>query len=299
MLHCYWCRSSSQFFSFYLNEKKIEGKAKHYFKASLSNSIALTFFALIMVVVFKWGAVGRLSATLIGSLLFGIYGFKSLNIKLEINRVILLDALKFCWPISASALLTFFFTGVDKLMLERLNDSTTFGYYNVASQISLFAGFFGTALVQTFDPDIYKAIAANNVTKLLKIIILILVPCIILNLILIVFAEPLINILTFGRYLESTPYFRILTLRNITIPFAFVVSGIIVGYGYPRIDFLTRIFSAALSIFLFKILISTYGFYGASWGQGISMLFMILGSGVFIVYKKRFIILKHFRLYRS
>jgi O-antigen/teichoic acid export membrane protein len=275
------------FFSFYLSEKKIKGEAWKYLKAAISNSIFSAAAAIIFVAILGWGAIGRLGATLLTSIVFGLFGIKYFLNYRTFDFGVLRKAIKFSWPISLSAMLMFLFRGVDKIYLERIGDSTSFGNYNVAFQITTYLGFFGTALMQTFDPDIYKSIANRDIRKLARIILLILIPCIIAAVVFILAARPIISILTYGRYLDSVPFARILALRNITTPLAFVLSGILIGFGFPKADFVTRVIAAIFSLFLFKYLIDVFGFHGAAWGQVISMSLMALGSLSFILIKGR------------
>lgn len=274
------------FFSLYLIDKKMERKPSTFLKVSISNSFLLVFLTILLVIVFKGGALGRLYAILISSILFGIYSFFSLITKFEINRAILIDAIKLCWPLTLSAILYYFLSGVDKFFLERLNDNTNFGYYNVAFQISTYTSLIGTALFQTFDPDIFKAIADKNKNRLVKIIFMIVVPCIVVNLIFILLAKPIITILTYGRYVKSVGFSQILALRNIVTPLFFILSDIIIGLGFTKIELYNRLIGSVLSIFLFKYLISNYGFTGAAWGQSISMFIMCCISMSFFLYKK-------------
>lgn len=274
-------------YSLFLTELRMRRDAKQYFYISVSNSIIGVALAIGLVVIFHLAAFGRLMATLIVSVLFGIYSYLRFSFKFRFDKIIFIDALKFCWPLTLAAIMYYFLSGVDRAMLDKLHDVYTFGLYNVAFQISAYLTLFGTAIFQTIDPDIYKATAENNVIKLVKILAFVLVFTTIPALLFALFAEPLIALLTFGRYIEAAPLSRILALRVITTAFAFVISGIIIGYGFPKVEFVNRVLGAILSFFMFRYLISCYGFYGAAWGQVLSMFIMSLISLMFIIYKKR------------
>lgn len=272
-------------YSLYLTELKMTWNAKPFFYVSVSNSIIGVAFAILFVVVFPLGAWGRLLAILLTSIILYIYCFTHFNYEFRFDKTIFFDALKFCWPLSFSAILYYFLSGIDRVMLEELDDLHTFGLYNVAFQISSYLALFGTAIIQVVDPDIFKATAENNVSKLVKITVLVVVSTVIPTLIFVLLANPVISLLTFGRYVEATHLSRILAIRNITMPFAFVISGIIIGYGYPKVEFVNRAIGALLSLLMFKILINNFGFDGAAWGQVFSMLLMSFISLLFILYK--------------
>jgi len=275
----------SCFYNFLLVEKRMKRQAKSYFNIVIINAIIGAAFLVLFVVIFKFGAIGRFWAALIPPVGMGIYSIFKLLSKFQVKKRILFEAISFSWPISISAILYYFLSGVDRAMLEKLNDNLTFGNYNVAIQISSYFYIFYAAIVQTFEPDIYKSIADNNRKKLYKIIIGVLGLNAIPILLFILFAHPIVRILTFGRYMDSVSFAQILALKNIALGFCFLVSDIIIGFGYPKVELINRAIGAGLSVILFKILIAKFGFYGAAWGQSISFLLMTGISGLFIGYK--------------
>jgi O-antigen/teichoic acid export membrane protein len=104
-------------------------------------------------------------------------------------------------------------------------------------------------------------------------------------LIFIILAKPIVNILTYGRYTESTAFAQILAVKNIPMALCFLISNVIIGYGYPKVELGNRVIGAIISVLMFKVLITKYGFYGAAWGQSLAFLLMIFVSGAFVVYK--------------
>lgn len=275
----------SCFYNFLLVEKRMKRQAKSYFNIVIINAIIGAAFLVLFVVIFKFGAIGRFWAALIPPVGMGIYSIFKLLSKFQVKKRILFEAISFSWPISISAILYYFLSGVDRAMLEKLNDNFTFGNYNVAIQISSYFYIFYAAIVQTFEPDIYKSIADNNRNKLYKISIGVLGLNAIPILLFILFAHPIVRILTFGRYMDSVSFAQILALKNIALGFCFLVSDIIIGFGYPKVELINRAIGAGLSVILFKVLIAKFGFYGAAWGQSISFLLMTGISGLFIGYK--------------
>ncbi len=275
----------SCFYNFLLVEKRMKRQAKSYFNIVIINAIIGAAFLVLFVVIFKFGAIGRFWAALIPPVGMGIYSIFKLLSKFQVKKRILFEAISFSWPISISAILYYFLSGVDRAMLEKLNDNFTFGNYNVAIQISSYFYIFYAAIVQTFEPDIYKSIADNNRNKLYKISIGVVGLNAIPILLFILFAHPIVRILTFGRYMDSVSFAQILALKNIALGFCFLVSDIIIGFGYPKVELINRAIGAGLSVILFKILIAKFGFYGAAWGQSISFLLMTGISGLFIGYK--------------
>jgi len=148
---------------------RLNREAGKFAKITIIYAIVNALFAIILVVIFKYGATGRLLAILLAAIIFGSYSFKKTFCRLQFDWTVFKDGLKFGWPLTMAAILWFFLGGVDRVMLEKLNNSYTFGFYNVALQITGFLAVFYTAIAQTFEPDIYKAIADNKKGKIVKI----------------------------------------------------------------------------------------------------------------------------------
>lgn len=273
------------FYSFLLTEKRLLGQAKSFFKYSLFNTIIGVLLAILLVVLWKYGATGRILALFLTSFLVGSVALKNLAIKIKIDFLILKEALVFSWPLLISGVLYYLFGGFDRVLLERLNDNETLGIYNVAYQITAYLTIFGTAIIQTFDPDIYKATAKKNISRAMKIVFVITGMVFLISIIFTLLATPIINVLTYGRYLDSVPFSRVLVFRNVASALAFTSSGVIIGLGYPKVELVNRIIGSIFAYFTYKYLITNFQFMGAAWGQTITILIMSVVSLVFILWK--------------
>lgn len=275
----------NNFINFYLVNCRLKREAIKYAKLNITNSIILATISIMLVVYYKQGAIGKLNSALIVSLFYSTYCFfKSLN-KWQFDFSVLKDAIKFSYPLTLSALLWYFFTGYDRALLVGLNDNNTLGIYNVGLQIASILTVFYTAISQTFEPDIYKAIAENNNNKLVKLFSAIIGINAIPNILFIIFAPLIIGILTANRYLESTTYSQIFALRNITMSFYYMAIMVVVGYGYTKQEFIIRL-SATIPIIIFmKLLVSNYTFYGAAWSQVIAFLVLAILLYLFIHFR--------------
>jgi O-antigen/teichoic acid export membrane protein len=268
---------------------RLEREAGKYSKITIFSTLLNIIFAIFLVIIFKYGASGRLLATLVASVIISIYCFIQLFGKLQFDFSVIKEAFRFGWPLSISAILWYFFNGVDAAMLEKLHDSYTYGFYNVGMQIAGYFAVFYIAISQTFEPDIYKAIASNEKRKLAKILIGIISLNAIPNILFIIFAPLIIGLLTYNRYTNSSSFAQIFALKNITLSFYYTALTVIVGYGFTKSDLLLRFFGAILCIIMFKILISGYGFYGAAWGQVFSFVIMASITIVFLRFKIKYI----------
>jgi len=276
-------------YNFYLLKLKMGKRADHFFKISLYHTIILVASNLLLVVLFKLGALGKLLAPLITYIILFVYLLPKITKKLVFDKKIFLDALKFCWPLILAAASGYFLRGFDRALLVNLNDNVQLGLYNVAISISAYLAIFQTSINNTFQPDIFEAVAKNNKKKLITIIgginLLNLIPIIIF----IAFAPFIIKILTAGRFTDAYVYARILALNNISMTLAYTMTGIFIAKGYTFLSMTSEVIGAILSIFMFNILINKYNFYGAAWGQVISyILIFIIGIIVYFIYKNFF-----------
>ncbi len=279
----------NNFMTFFLVKCRLERDAGKYSKIMLSNSLISALLGVLLVVFYKYGASGRMFATALAALFTGIYCFKQMYNSLKFDITVVKDALRFGWPLSLSAILWYFLSGIDIALLEKLKDVTTLGYYSVALQISGYFAIFYVAIAQTFEPNVYKAIAENHKKKFTKIIIGIVSLNAIPNLIFIILAPSIIGILTYNRYIESSDFAQILALKNITVGFYYSLITIVIGYGFTKSELIIKIIGALICYFMFKILINNYGFYGAAWGQVMSFVILSIICVIFLMikFKKR------------
>lgn len=275
----------NNFLTFYLVKCRLKGEAGRYTKLMIYSGLLSTILGIVFVIMLKYGAAGRMFAALLASFATAVFCFKQLFGKLQFEFEVVKDAIRFCWPLSLSAILWYFLSGVDMAMLEKLNDSYTFGFYNVGMQMAGYFTLFYTAVSNTFEPDIYKAIAEDKKRKLVKIIGVIIALNALPNLVFILFAPLIIGLLTYNRYTDASSYAQIIALRNITITFYYSTIAIIVGYGFTKTELLIRLSGAMVCYMMYKILISNFGFYGAAWGQVFSFIILTVISLSFLFYQ--------------
>jgi len=264
----------SIFFTFYLIKLRINQKAKKFALVTVINALVTTALTLVFVVYYKQGADGKLFSSLLASALIGIYSIRKALGKWQFDFKIFKEAISFGLPLTISALFWYFLTGVDRAFLVELNNTHTFGIYSVAIQITAYMAIFFTAVNNTFEPDIYQAIAENNKKRLLKLIGISIGIVALVNLFFIALAPFAIGLLTANRYIESVSFARILALQNITMACYYMVVKLFIGYGHVKAELTVRIIGAAISVLMYKILIDKFGFYGAAWGQVFSFLLL-------------------------
>jgi O-antigen/teichoic acid export membrane protein len=259
-------------YSLQLAEFKMQKNAKGFFILSILYGFVSTFLTLITVVWLKQGAFGKILALLLANLIFFLVIFikNFYELRQKIHWPTVTNMLGFCLPLSLAAMLDFFVSGIDKVLLERMNDINELGFYIVGFQIAGYLGFFSSSIDDTFQPDLYKSVIERKKKDFLKIVFLKLILITSIALIFVIIAPFIIDLLTAGRYIPSTKYSRIIALSAISKSLYYAVSVVTIALGYTYISLFNRIISSFVSFFLITYLIGLWGFIGASW----SIVFM-------------------------
>lgn len=253
---------------------RMERKSKIFFKVSVTNGILLVCMTLLLVVVIKLGAYGKLLAPFIVNLIFFFwvcYKYQEL-FHYPFDKQEFKTIIKFCTPLTIAAMLSFFSNGYDRIFLERLGNIKELGYYVVGVQIAGYISVFQTALGSTFQPDIFQAITERNYNKLAKISCLLIGGVTIIVIVFIIASPLLIKILTAGRYMMSVKYTQIVAFSTITSAIYYTISQTTIALGKSYLTLFNKIITSVFSIALFSILINKFQFYGAAWGLVLSFL---------------------------
>lgn len=270
----------------YLTKLRIEKKAKNFAGLSILSAIFNQLFSIVLVVIFKYGAEGKLWGVLLATIIFAGYSVVKSKPTREFDISLLKEAFRYGFPLTVSALLWYFISGIDKYMLAQNNDNILFGVYCVAAQITGYLSIVYSSLANAFLPDIYHSLGENNYSKAKKVMGLIIFTVVLINVLFILFADPLIDVLTAGRYMSSIPFARILALQNITLVCYEMVNSLFSGTGHVRASLGVRAIGTVLILFMYYILIKNYSVYGAAWGQVFAFgILSVLGLAVFHIFR--------------
>lgn len=275
-------------FSFQMSEYKIAGKAKSYLRASVIWGVIGVILSLILVVVIKWGAVGKMMASFLGSFLPFIWcliknkEYLGVRFDKEIFRQILL----YGYPLVLAAMLSFFTQGYDKVLLERGGDIEMLGYYSVACSMAAYINVFSNALKNTFQPDMYKAIAQKSVRKSAAVGGFVVLAVGLIVIVFVIICPWLIKILTAGRYVQSTGMCRIVALSVITSTLYYQVSQFTYGTGHSKLTLVNKIIGTVINIVLITYLVRNYGAVGAAWSTVLGFLVFAV-SNIILLFLNR------------
>ena len=276
-------------YSMTLIDYRMSRRSKSFLGLSISYSVSSIALLLFLVVVIKLGALGNLSSILLVNFLFFIICcLKNRNLfSISIDKVQFKRMLLFCWPLTLAAMLGFFSNGYDRVYLERLGDVTELGYYVVAFSIAQHISVFSSAVGSTFQPDIYNSIAKRSIKNYFRYIGVVLAANALTVLVFIPFAPFIIDILTAGRYIESTDYVQIMAVSVFASAVYFAISQFTIAMGYTKITLYNNIFSSLLCIVMFKLIISRWQFIGAAWGLTLTYVISSLGNLMFLYINKK------------
>lgn len=261
-------------YSLMLTDLRMSRQSGRYLRVSLTACFLLTSLTLLFVVLCKYGAIGKLLAPLIANLVFFIYAcfYYRESFKVPFDKQKFKGMLKFCLPLTIAAMLGFFSNGYDRVFLERLGNNTELGYYSVGVSMAAYISVFQSAIGNTFQPDLFQAIAQRNRNRLAKVILLLVGSTACIVVVFIVAAPLVVKILTAGRYMMSVKYTQIVALSTLTSAMYYTVSQITIALGKSKITLATKIITTLVSVMMFSVLINHYSYMGAAWGLVLSFL---------------------------
>ena len=273
---------------------RMERNTKAFFRVSVSFGVTSVLLTLLFVVLIKWGAFGKLLAPLLANLVFFVwivYKNKDL-LKVRINKTDFFELIKFCWPLALGATLGYFLGGFDKTYLESLKDTTTYGIYNVGAQMAAYIGIFASSISTTFQPDVYEAIMKDWKKRLVRVYALQLLMILGVVLVYVAICPFVIKILTAGRYVEATPFTRIICFSTLASAIYYNINGYTIGKGFPKVYTITSVIGSVLVMIAMPIMVKRFGFYGAAYMTSVSFIIMAIVNIIVLWVVRKFNLMK-------
>lgn len=253
---------------------RMEKKANKFFIIAVTYGILNIIMNLVFVVFLKLGASGRLAAPIIVNIFFFSWLFyKNKNlftVKTTLSEFVAL--LKFCWPLALGAMLGYFSHGFEKTSLETLHDTTTYGIYIVGAQMAGYLTVFANSIGATFQPDVYEAIIKGWHKRLARLYAMQLGMILGIVFLYVLLAPYVILILTAGRYVDATPFTRVIAFATLANAIYYNINGFTIGKGYPKLYTITTALGGLVIIVLMPVMIKKFAFFGAAYMTSISYL---------------------------
>lgn len=267
----------SAFTTFYVLEQadyKMQKDSKKYTSFSLFKGIVQIALTVLLVVFMKTGAFGKLFGPFIldlGLFIYLIYKNRNL-LKIKVDYQYIRQMFIFCWPLALAAMLGYFTNGFDKTYLETIGNTTEYGIYIVGASMAGYLHVFSSAISNTFQPDIYEAIATHNNRKMLKVFGVQLGMLSIVVIVFILLCPYLIYVLTAGRYMASTTYTRIISIATVTSALYFNINCFTIAKGYPKMSMWTSIIGSGLIIAAMWFAVKQWTYMGGAWMASFSYI---------------------------
>lgn len=268
-----------------LAEYRLNRDARSFFWLSIANSLATLALIIVFVVILKQGAYGKLLAPLIGNFLIFAYLlckfypiFKIKSSFSEFKHII-----NFCLPLAFSAMLGYFTHGFTTTYLESIGDNYEYGLYIVGNSIGSYIMVFSTAVGNTFQPDLYEAIAKKHWSRYLKFCFANIGLISLVVLAFIIVAPIAVSILTAGRYIASTTYAQIIAVSAITSSVYFLINSFSIATDHPKLYLITSIIGSVFIVCCMPHAVNNWGYYGGAWMSVISFLMFGLINAVLLI----------------
>jgi len=281
-----------------LNELRMSSKSVGYLKINWLSAFSALLLSLLFVVIFKWGAMGKLLGVAVASAFIFLYLLlknKDL-LKIKLDRSLVKCIVLFCLPIVIADMLEFFSKGFDKVFLERIVDPDQLGYYTVGFSIAGLLSVFSKAISDTFAPDIYEAVAKRDLSKGMKYGGFQVALIAVIVLLFILFLPFIIDILTAGRYVKSTKFAMIISLSSITSGIYFLINNVMIALGKTKTVLSTKLIGSGFCVLMYYFLIKEWGTIGASWGIVLSYLILSISNFACYFIGERIILGKNYEV---
>jgi O-antigen/teichoic acid export membrane protein len=275
---------------FLLQQYRIRKQGGRFFFISALYPILNKALGLMMVVYWRFGAVGRMGGTCLSYVIMGIISLILLKpfVKVDFSFKKFISALKFSYPLVIASYFYMPINSIDKIVLERLKLPEEMGLYSIGMRISGFYLIAITALFKAYEPDIFASIIEFNKKKVirnaLEFTIIILIAFILLQM----FMKPIISVLTNNKFNDSLSYARALSFANLILGISLIFNAGLLALKYAKLSAIVTSVMGISSIIIYPVFIKYNGYNGAIFGRiFMSFLTLTIYFIIFINLKKK------------
>ncbi len=254
----------------------------YYFYSRMNEEILWTWISFLLFILY-------LS-------LFILYFFEEK--KLNYSNIIFKDVLKFReyfkigFPLYIATFIGVLSLNLDKLIVNKYSDLTTFAIYSIGAIELPIVGMIGTAISQSIFPKLVESYKKNishtkeiwlqatlKATHITYPIILILM----------LFSKAIILILFTDKYLDAVPIFQTYLLLGLWRNTQY--GSLIIASGNTKWTMIYSTAALILNIILSVLFFRLFGILGVAWGAFLAAMivaiFQLLHEGIFILWLKR------------
>ena len=263
---------------------KTMDKNKLYAISGIVNSILLGAFNILFLLVFKMTISGYLLSiflaqmlTIIFLIIFGV-DIKKL-IKSQYNTELTKKMIIFSLPLVLNNISWWVLNSSDKIMIERMLDSTSLGIYSAAAKIPAFISIINTIFLQSWtisiikdyeDEENHNNVFFSNIYEIYSFIITFA------SIVLLTVLKPLIEIYIGSAFQECLPLAPLLINGTIFFGYSLFFGAIYSAVGKNKAVGWSTLIAAIINISINYLLISKCGIIVASISTFISYLFVAI-----------------------
>lgn len=257
---------------------RMEKQSRSFFILSVSNGVLNIACTILFVVLMKWGAFGKLLGPLVCNLIVFVCmlwlhrdALRTPTRLADFRRIFV-----FCLPLTIGAMLGYFFGGFTTTYLESVGQMREYGIYIVGASMAGYLTTFSTAINNTFQPDIYESVIKKQWKRYIRVVVMQISLVFAVSLLFILVAPYVISLLTAGRYVDSTPYARVLALCTVTSSIYYLINNYSITTNKPKLYLYTTVLGAAFMAVAVPMAVDRWTFMGGAWINVVSYMVFAL-----------------------
>jgi len=238
--------------------------------AQSARSIVRLCLTATFLLVLKWGMISLILSWIISYSITAVYQYLHLPIrkKLEFNREVLKEILKFGFPLQTSRFLWFVTGRVDVLLLGMFAGVNSVAYYDVATKIPFALNRLYDSFTSVFYPNITALLANGSRQKARRMLeesLRLLTAALGLpGIIAVLFGGEIMTLLFSEKYAASGPAFAIMMVAiqvGITV---YLMGYTLTAAGFPGRSLIENSSRTVITILLNLVFIPLWGFVGSA-----------------------------------
>ena len=259
--------ANNLFFAYFKNAEK----ATIYTKYKILSTVLYFIISLILVAYMRVGVIGIVMAQLItGVSTFLLFMYSLLKeLPFSLNKNILFKTVKISYPLIPGAFNKIIHTEFDKYMISLMVTLNSVGVYYIGKKISELSFTFMTAVENVFNPQVYQRLFGQHdqgSESIGKYLTPFLYVAIFVALLIALFSEELMTILTPTSYHAAIPIITILSMYFGFFFFAKINSVQLIYMKKSHIVTVLGFVTIGLNVGLNIPFIMMFGAVGAAWG---------------------------------
>lgn len=268
----------SAVYSFWATEQRSELKYKTLVFVTLMSSVFKIILSLFFISVMQDSVTARILGMVFGELLFFAWMFfvQIYRGKRVFSRFYWRYSITFCIPLIPHYLSQAILNSADRIMIEKMVNTSAAGIYGLAYSISQIMSIFNLALQHTMEPWIYRRIKENKVNSIAELSYILFIIIGIVNLVLMILAPEAVKVFA------PEPYYSAIWVippvaMSVFFQFLYSIFACFEFY-YEKTAYITvaTLGSGVLNILLNAIMIPRFGFIAAGYTTLISYIFYTL-----------------------